>query len=94
MKTVAALMLALLLGLAASSAHAQMAYVTYYQPVAVYQPVVTAAPPAPVVQTTYYAPAPQVVYQPVTEVRTRRRPILGGTVTRVRTSYAPVVVGY
>lgn len=51
------------------------------------QPVVVA--PQPVV--TYYR-APTVVYQPVARVQTRYRPILGGTVSRVRYDYAPVVV--
>jgi hypothetical protein len=50
---------------------------------------VIAAPAAPVV--TYYR-APSVVYQPVAQVYTRYRPILGGTVSRVRYSYMPVVV--
>lgn len=83
-----------------SVANAQLAYVTYYQPVTVYRP-------APVVYSTYYAPAPAPavvvqpapVYQPVTQVRTRYRPILGGTVTRTRVvpgyyTPAPVVVAY
>lgn len=63
-------------------------YVSYYQPAPVFAP-------APVYYSSYYAPAPAVVaapapvYQPVTRVRTRYRPFLGGTVTRVRTGYAP-----
>lgn len=55
-------------------------YVTYY------------APATPVVHTSYFAPTPVVGYQPVAVTRTRYRPILGGTVTRVRPAYAPVVV--
>lgn len=53
----------------------------------VVEPAVVAAP-APVV--TYYR-APAVAYQPVAHVHTRYRPILGGTVSRVRYSYMPVV---
>ncbi|MCA9229447.1 MAG: hypothetical protein KDA57_02250 [Planctomycetales bacterium] len=64
---------------------AQVPYVTYYQPVTVYSPPVVYTPHA-----VYYAPAPApVVYQPTAQVRTRYRPILGGTVTRVRYGYAP-----
>jgi len=81
-----------------SAAKAQIAHVTYYQPATVYyapapvtytvaSPVVVEAP-QPVV--TYYR-APTVVYRPVAQVRTRYRPILGGTVSRVRYGYAPVV---
>ncbi|MEM9658849.1 MAG: hypothetical protein AAF961_10855 [Planctomycetota bacterium] len=55
--------------------------------VVVQSPVVVEAP-APVV--AYYR-APSVVYQPVASIQTRRRPILGGTVSRVRYSYVPVV---
>jgi hypothetical protein len=76
-------------------AEAQVPYVTYYQPVTVYHP-------APVVYQSYYAPAPAPVlvaapvaaYQPVTRVRTRYRPLLGGTVTRSRSFYAPSPVVY
>jgi hypothetical protein len=39
---------------------------------------------------TYYR-APAVAYAPVGRVVTRYRPILGGTVSRVRYSYMPVV---
>jgi hypothetical protein len=79
---------------------------TYYQPMTVYSPpVVYAAPqavaaypapqavyyaPAPPVTYASYAPAPTVAYQPVARVRTRYRPLLGGTVSRVRYGYAPV----
>jgi len=42
----------------------------------------------PVPHAVYYAPAP-VVYRPVARVRTRYRPFLGGSVTRVRYGYAP-----
>ena len=66
------------------SVQAQVPYVTFYQPVTVYQPVL---PPPPVV---YYAPPAPVAYQPVARVRTRYRPFLGRTVTRVRYGYAPV----
>lgn len=62
-------------------------------PYVVGSPVVVApapvvAAPAPVV--TYYR-APAVAYQPVPQVVTRYRPILGGTVSRLRYSYVPVV---
>jgi hypothetical protein len=75
----------------ANHADAQVAYVTYYAPA---MPVTTyyAPPMAPVVYTSYYAPAPVVAYRPVPVATTRYRPILGGTVTRIRTGYAPVVV--
>jgi hypothetical protein len=59
---------------------------TVASPVVVEPPVVAA--PAPVV--TYYRP-PVVAYQAVPQVVTRYRPILGGTVSRVRYSYMPVV---
>lgn len=70
----------------AQKVQAQLAYVTYYSPTTVYYA------PAPVAVTSYYAPAPVVTYQPVSIAHTRYRPILGGTVTRYRTAYAPVVV--
>ena len=86
MKTLAVFLLGCLLWLGVESeAKAQVAYVTYYQPMTVYSPPVVYTP-----HTVYYAPAPAVSYQPVARVRTRYRPILGGTVTRVRYSYAPV----
>ena len=67
----------------------QAQYVTYYSPVVaaparvvVYRPVVpVVAAPAPVAYT---------VARPVAYARTRWRPILGGTVTRVRYGYSPV----
>lgn len=68
----------------------QVAHVTYYAPAPV--PITSYYAPAPVPVTTYYAPAPAVSYQPVRVPYTRYRPILGGTVTRYRTAYAPVVV--
>jgi hypothetical protein len=55
-------------------------------------PVTTYCAPAPVVHTTFFAPAPVVAYRPVTVARTRYRPFLGGTVTRYRPAFAPVVV--
>lgn len=55
-------------------------------------PVTTFYAPAPVVRTAFFAPAPMVTYQPVTVARTRYRPFLGGTVTRYRPAFAPVVV--
>ncbi len=95
MKRIALLLLAVAFGvLNDSNAEAQVGYVNYYQPVTVYRP-------APVYYSSYYAaPAPVVyaapapVYQPVTRVRTRYRPILGGTVTRVRHGYAPAYYSY
>ncbi len=96
MKKIALLLLVVVLwAVNDSQVEAQVGYVTYYQPVTVYRP-------APVYYSSYYTPAPAViaparavvampapVYQPVTRVRTRYRPILGGTVTRVRRGYAP-----
>ncbi len=100
MKKSAVFLVAFLLWLGApSDARAQVAYVTYYQPMTVYSPPVVATPqtvyytPQTVYyspQTVYYTPAPAVSYQPVAHVRTRYRPILGGSVTRVRYRYAPV----
>lgn len=57
-----------------------------------YQPVTAFYAPAPIVQTSFFAPGPVVGYQPVAVARTRYRPILGGTVTRVRPVWSPVVV--
>ncbi|MEM9352792.1 MAG: hypothetical protein AAGA92_07245 [Planctomycetota bacterium] len=106
---------AALLSAAAHTASAQYVPTVVYRPVIapvpVPQPVVVARP---VYTTSYYAPttayyapvaapavASTVVYQPTTRVITRRRPILGGTVTRYRPGpavpvvySAPVVVGY
>ena len=90
MKRVALLLIAgaLWLGLN-SEADAQIPYVTYYQPTTVYSvPVAAPAPPCAVPQVTYYAPA----VQPVAYYRTRYRPFLGGSVTRVRYGYAPAPV--
>lgn len=69
----------------------------FYAPVA--QPVYTVAMPAtfaapacaaPAPTVTYFRP-PVVGYAPVNRVVTRYRPILGGTVTRVRPGVVPVV---
>jgi len=100
MKNSAMLLVALAFCLSANAeVQAQVPYVTYYQPAVLYrQPTVVYRQPvvvyqAPVVvapRAVYYAPAPApVVYQPVARVRTRYRPFLGGTVTRVRYGYAP-----
>ena len=82
--TMLLVVLAICLG-SKAEAEAQVAYVTYYQPVTVYSPPVVFTP-----RTVFYAatPAP-VVYQPSARVRTRYRPILGGSVTRVRYGYTP-----
>jgi hypothetical protein len=73
-----------------NQADAQIGRVTYFAPA---MPVRTFyAPPVPIVQTSFFAPAPIVINQPVTVARTRYRPFLGGTVTRFRPAYAPVVV--
>jgi hypothetical protein len=82
----------------ASALHAQVPYVTYYQPTTVYYsaPVATsytvASPvvvPAPTV--TYYRSPALVNYYPTTPVVTRYRPLLGTTVVRYPYRYAPVV---
>jgi hypothetical protein len=85
MNKLAGLLLVGALWCGASSPAAAQVYVTYYQPAP------ACAPPA--AYATYYAPAP-VVYQPVARATTRYRPLLGGSVTRVRYGYAPVVYGY
>ncbi len=97
MKSFAVLLLGCSLWLGSERlAQAQVAYVSYYHPAPVYsQPVVYTSNYVPyttnyVPHTTYYAPAPAVSYQPVARVRTRYRPLLGGSVTRVRYGYAPV----
>jgi hypothetical protein len=95
MKTSALFLVGCLLWLGApSDAQAHVPYVTYYQPVTVYSPPVVVTPHgvhyAPAPHTVYYAPVPTVSYRPVARVRTRYRPLLGGTVTRVRYRYAPV----
>ncbi len=85
--------------LSPSTAEAQL--VTYYSPVVaapapvvsfpartvVYRPVVAA--PAPVAYTVA-RPVVTTTVAPVAYTRTRWRPLLGGTVTRVRYGYAPV----
>jgi hypothetical protein len=82
MKLIAVMLVAVALCLlSASAGRAQVVY---------YWPAEPAYCPPPVAVTTYYAPAPAVWYQPAAVVRTRYRPLLGGTVTRVRYR-APVV---
>ena len=87
------------LGIASQSAQAQWVV----QPTTVWSPVVVPGPvvqpmviqsgpvfaPAPVPVTTFYR-APIVTMQPVPRVVTRYRPILGGSVSRVRYGWAPV----
>lgn len=86
MKQSAVFVVACLLWLGAQSdVQAEVACVTYYQPMIVYSPPIMVAP-----HTVCCAPVPTVSYHPVASVRTRYRPILGGTVTRVRYRYAPV----
>ena len=104
MKKIALLLVAAAFSLGAHvEANAQRAYVTYYQPaVSFYQPATVYRPVAPccaVPRAVYYAApvalapvAPAVAYQPVARVRTRYRPFLGGTVSRVRYGYAPAYV--
>ncbi len=87
MKKLALLVMAIALWSVESNDAEAQVYVSYYQPAVVYSP-------APVYYSSYYAPPvvaapPTTVYHPVTRVRSRYRPILGGTVTRVRTGYAP-----
>jgi hypothetical protein len=59
-------------------------------------PIVAPAPvevlPPPAVPVVTYYRAPTIAYAPVPQVVTRYRPILGGTVSRVRTTYMPVVI--
>ena len=70
--------------------------VSYYAPVAPAPVVTTCCSPVvstPVVAAptvTYYR-APQVAYQPTAQVVTRYRPLLGGSVSRVRNVWTPVV---
>jgi hypothetical protein len=76
---------------AASAAHAQVACTSCYQPavVTVYRPITPCCPTPP----PCCAPVePAIAYQPVAQVRTRYRPLLGGSVTRVRYGYAPTYV--
>lgn len=70
----------------AETSQAQVAYATYFSPAPAF------VAPAPVRVTSFFAPAPAVAFQPVPVAYTRFRPLLGGTVTRFRTAYAPVVV--
>jgi hypothetical protein len=102
MKRFALSMLTVVAMLAGASAlHAQVPYVTYYQPSTVYySPAVTTSSytvsspavyssPAPTM--TYYR-APVASYYPPTPVITRYRPFLGNTVVRYPYRYnAPVV---
>lgn len=86
--------------LAAKRAEAQYVYVTGYAPAYVAPaPTVVYRPLRPVVaySPVVVAPAPVVYSRPVVAapiVTTRYRPILGGTVTRVRYGYAPAPVYY
>jgi len=88
---------------AANAVHAQVPYVTYYQPTTVYyspgvttsaytvaSPVVVSTP-APTV--TYYR-APAVTYYPPAPVITRYRPFLGTSVVRYPYRYSGPVVYY
>ena len=86
-----------LLGICCQNAAAQVHVVYHSAPVltsvtpVVYQPVVAYRPmtvvrPAPVVYS------PPVVMAPTPVLVTRRRPLLGGTVTRVRNVYRPTLV--
>jgi hypothetical protein len=91
---------------AAQQVQAQVPVITYYQPTTVFSPVVTPAPvftPAPVVTRVYspvvvqsapvvtYYRAPVVTMQSMPQVVTRYRPILGGSTSRVRYGWTPVV---
>jgi hypothetical protein len=78
-----------LAGLTLSARADAQVWVAHYQPAV---PVTTFFAPTPVVQTSFFAPAPMVGFQPTAVVRTRYRPIIGGTVTRVRPIYSPIVV--
>ena len=74
---------------------------TFVQPTTVFSPVIMPGPVmqpmvvqsapmiAPMPVTTFYR-APVVTMQPVPRVVTRYRPILGGSVSRVRYGWAPV----
>jgi len=64
--------------LAVSSAQAHVTFVAYDP---------CCAPP--VAFTAYYVPAPAVMYPPAAVVRSRYRPLRGGSVTRVRYVTAP-----
>jgi len=81
MRRIAVVLVAVVFTLLAwSNAQAHVAYVAY-----------DPCCPPPVVVTACCASAPAVVYHPTAVVRTRCRPLLGGTVTRVRYRSAPVV---
>jgi hypothetical protein len=103
MKLALSLTLALAtIGVASERAQAQwVVQPTFVQPRTVFSPVIV---PGPVVQPmvvqsgpvfapmpvrTFYR-APVVTMQPVPRVMTRYRPILGGSVSRVRYGWAPV----
>lgn len=81
---------------------APAAHVAYYAPPPqmVYQaahpvPVYTVARPVAVAPTVVARPvAPTPAVAPVAYSYTRWRPLLGGTVTRVRYGYAPAYYGY
>jgi hypothetical protein len=85
--------------LSVASERAQAQWVV--QPTTVWSPVVVPGPVvqpmvvqqgpvfAPVPVTTFYR-APVVTMQPVPRVVTRYRPVLGGSVSRVRYGWAPV----
>ncbi len=106
-RLVALLLLAGIGALSASYAEAQVPRAVYYQPTV--QPTVVYRV-APIYRASYFTPvlapapavvvAPAPVLHPVTRVRARYRPLLGGTVTRVRRGYArayyrpAVVYGY
>lgn len=86
------------LGVASQSAQAQWVVqpTTVWSPVVmpgpVMQPMVVQSGPvfaAPMPVTTFYR-APVVTMAPVPQVVTRHRPILGGSVSRVRYGWAPV----
>lgn len=66
--------------LLSTSAQAHIGYVAYDP---------CCAPP--VIYTSYYAPLPAAVYSPAVVVRSRYRPLLGGTVARTRVVASPVV---
>ncbi len=83
---------------ACSAQQSEAQFVTYFSPVVAPAPVVVYRPVAP---TVVFRPAPvayrvarpvyvQPAVVPVAVTRTRWRPFLGGTVTRVRWGYAPV----
>ena len=100
LKTLAAAAVVVVASLYAG-ASAQAQFVTYYSPVvAAPTPVVRFSPVTPVVfqqpvvttvaRPVVAAPVATTVVAPTAIVRTRFRPFLGRTVTRVRYRYAPV----